>query len=151
MTELQFVDELPGEKRPYGRASVTAARVAELKANPGRWAPWPAKITVGAVKKVLQRFEGDVFEADLRLVGGKSVVFVRFVPPAAAATPEPKNNGNGATTRPPPDPAGNVRPRVECRTCHQFINIETGEGSAKALTRHERTNPVCKEANRRRR
>ena len=134
MTELQFVDELPGA--PSALRGKTAQRAKAIKANPGKWARWPSKTAPSAIRKSLEKID-DAFEVACRTVDGETVAFVRYVPKAEASmTPPPSSSGH---------------PRASCGTCHQFINIEAGEDSAKALTRHERTNPVCKEANRRRR
>jgi hypothetical protein len=144
MTELQFVDELPGA--PSALRAKTAERAEVIKANPGKWARWPSKTPPSGIRKSLERIDTG-FEVVGRKLDGEVVAFVRYVPPEGTASDSSKRKP--AVTTPPPSSSGH--PRASCGTCHQFINIEAGEDSAKALTRHERTNPVCKEANRRRR
>lgn len=75
---LTFVDELPG-KPPSGRTK-TLRRAEIIKAStgpdhPNRWAKWPSKTGVGAIRKALgQEFEveGRDGHAFIRWLGDKS-------------------------------------------------------------------------------
>lgn len=143
MTDLEFIDELPARTGKQGK---TEERARELKASPGRWARWPSKTGSAGIKKALQA-QGDGFEVVTRSVDGAPAIFARYVEPAYAedeAPPAPESNGNGHA-------AATTRPKVKCPTCALFINIESGEDSSAALTRHEGTNPICRASNKRNR
>lgn len=143
VNELTFVDELPEHG---GKQGMSERRVKELKAQPNRWALWPTRSGSAAVKKALAPF-GDDFDVVTRRTEGAMRVFVRYCPPETGG----RTNGTAARSGAPSAVEnGSARPKAKCPTCAQFINIEPGEDTAKALARHERTSLVCKATNRNR-
>lgn len=83
MTELSFVEELPGIVR--GK-QVSKKRADELRTNAGRWAMWPSQSSTAVVRRIL----GDGFEVVSRNVNGKTRAFARFVGNPQAAGPPPQ-------------------------------------------------------------
>jgi hypothetical protein len=78
MPELEFVDDLP--EAVMQRYNV-ADRARSLKANPGKWARWPAVYDAGHLRRRLTEVAGDGFEVVTRRIEdrGPKVTFARYV------------------------------------------------------------------------
>lgn len=152
MGELTFVDELPGETMRGGNAR-TLARAQEIRENPGKWAQWPSKSPASGVKKAMAKIDPGFEVVGRKIADGSVRAFVRFV---AKPTPASNPNGSGGTAPTPPPsgwhlpPADGEAPKVKCGVCHEFVEIAEGEGRSDALSRHQKDDPICAAAAKRR-
>jgi hypothetical protein len=142
MSELTFVDELPGEPtRRGGRQKILAEILTSLRSRPGTWARWPWQSSYP--KKVTAQI-GDGFEVARRVVDGKTVTFVRCVDRAgpAVAIPPP------SSPEPMSDPG-----KMPCPVCNERLAVDAPFGKVekdRALSKHRIRSRPCDSALKRR-
>ncbi len=88
--KMQFVGtELPKpQPSTRKRKTVTVRRAASLKRRKGEWARWPARSTVGIVRRALIAQCGPGFEVKSVSERGRPQVYVRYI---GLPTPAPAN------------------------------------------------------------
>lgn len=105
MSDLIWEDPPASIRAGRGASEAVTARIADLKAHPGRWARWPTKTNPAQMKKT------HGVEAVTRKIDGKPVTFVRWPAPAVVAVPDPDPHPET------PKPTGPSGPVVCCDEC----------------------------------
>jgi hypothetical protein len=139
MSELVFVDELPGQPSEHARAARTVERMEAMQANQGRWLVWPSKSSSGIVRKLLETRDRDSdWEVESRKVGDEYKVFARYLGPRTKAL----------TTGVEDDERDLSRTHIQCSDCKSWeacTDVHDTNSVSAALARHYRANPACKQ------